>query len=107
MARRIDGMVVVITGASAGIGRAVAEDLHRRGAKLVLSARRMGKLEELNATLGGGHLCVGCDVAVTEQCRGLIERAVERFGRIDTLVCNAGFGVVRTVAETTPEEVRR
>ena len=107
MGRRIDGMVVVITGASAGIGKAVAEELHRRGARLVLAARRLEKLEELNRALGGGHLCVPCDVAVTDQCRALVEAAVGRFGRIDTLVCNAGYGVVRTVAETTPEEMRR
>jgi short-subunit dehydrogenase len=100
-------MVVVITGASAGIGRAVAEEVHRRGGRLVLAARRVEKLNELNAKLGGGHLCVGCDVAVTEQCGTLVEAAVGRFGRIDTLVCNAGYGVVRTVAETTPEEMRR
>jgi NAD(P)-dependent dehydrogenase (short-subunit alcohol dehydrogenase family) len=52
-------------------------------------------------------LCVACDVSVTEQCRGLIERAVAHFGRIDTLVCNAGYGAVRTVGETSPEEMRR
>jgi NAD(P)-dependent dehydrogenase (short-subunit alcohol dehydrogenase family) len=44
---------------------------------------------------------------VTEECRGLIEQTVAHFGRIDTLVCNAGYGVVRTVAETSPEEMRR
>jgi NAD(P)-dependent dehydrogenase (short-subunit alcohol dehydrogenase family) len=107
MARRIDGMVVVITGASAGIGKALAEELHGRGARLVLAARRMEKLEEINRGLGGGHLCVACDVSVTEQCRELVERAVAHFGRIDTLVCNAGYGVVRTVAQTSPEEMRR
>jgi short-subunit dehydrogenase len=100
-------MGVVITGASAGIGKALAEELHRRGARLVLAARRMEKLEELNRALGGGHLCVACDVSVTEQCRELIERAVSHFGRVDTLVCNAGYGVVRTVAQTSPEEMRR
>jgi NAD(P)-dependent dehydrogenase (short-subunit alcohol dehydrogenase family) len=100
-------MVVVITGASAGIGKALAEELHRRGARLVLAARRMEKLEALNRALGGGHLCVACDVSVTEQCRELIERAVAHFGRIDTLVCNAGYGVVRRVAQTSPEEMRR
>jgi short-subunit dehydrogenase len=107
MGRRIDQMVAVITGASAGIGRALAEELHQRGARLVLAARRLEKLEELNAGLGGGHLCVKCDVSVTEQCRELIEAAVARFGRIDTLVCNAGYGMVRAVAQTSPEEMRR
>lgn len=100
-------MVVVITGASAGIGRALAAELHSRGARLVLAARRLEKLEELNQKLGGGHLCVRCDVSVTEQCRLLVEAAVGRFGRIDTLVCNAGYGMVRAVGETSPEEMRR
>jgi short-subunit dehydrogenase len=100
-------MVVVITGASAGIGKAMADELHRRGARLVLAARRVEKLEELNRALGGGHLCVACDVSVTDQCRALAARSVAQFGRIDTLVCNAGYGVVRTVAETSPEEMRR
>ncbi|HEY7115946.1 MAG TPA: SDR family NAD(P)-dependent oxidoreductase [Tepidisphaeraceae bacterium] len=107
MGRRIDGMVVVITGASAGIGRAVAEELGPRGARLVLAARRLERLEELNAKLGGGHLCVRCNVSETGQCRELIEAAVGRFGRIDTLVCNAGYGVVRTIADTSPAEMRR
>lgn len=107
MRRRIDGMVVVITGASAGIGKALAEELHRQGARLVLSARRVDKLEQLNAALGGGHLCVGCDVSVTDQCRSLVDQTLQRFGRIDTLVCNAGYGVVRTVMDTTPDDMRR
>jgi short-subunit dehydrogenase len=81
--------------------------LHARGARLVLAARRLEKLEELNQKLGGGHLCVRCDVSVTEHCRALIDAAVGRFGRIDTLVCNAGYGIVRTVEETSPDEMRR
>ena len=107
MGRRIDGMVVVITGASAGIGRALAEELHRRGARLVLSARRMDKLEEVNRALGGQHLCVRCDVGVTDECRALVDRAAAHFGRLDTLVCNAGYGILRPVADSSPEEILR
>jgi short-subunit dehydrogenase len=99
-------MVVVITGASAGIGEGLARELAGRGAKLVLAARRVERLERINAELGGGHLVVGCDVAELEQCRMLVERAVGRFGRIDTLVCNAGFGFCKPVAATTPGEMR-
>jgi short-subunit dehydrogenase len=100
-------MVVVITGASAGIGKALAEALAPRGARLVLAARRADRLEALNTLLGGGHLCVPTDVADRAQCERLVDRAVERFGWLDTLVCNAGFGVLRPVAEASPEEVER
>jgi short-subunit dehydrogenase len=98
-------MVVVITGASAGIGRALAVVLHGGGAKLALAARRGDKLEQLNAELGGGHLCVTCDVAEPTQCHELIRRAHEHFGRLDTVVCNAGYGVGKRVHETTTQEM--
>jgi NADP-dependent 3-hydroxy acid dehydrogenase YdfG len=97
MRRRIDGMVVVITGASAGIGRALAEALSARGARLALAARREDRLAELNRALGGGHLVVPTDVSIQSQCEALVRQAREHFGRIDTLVCNAGYGFLRTV----------
>jgi hypothetical protein len=53
------------------------------------------------------HLVLQVDVARREDCQALIDRAVQRFGRIDTLVCNAGYGMYRTIADTTPEEMRR
>jgi NADP-dependent 3-hydroxy acid dehydrogenase YdfG len=94
MKRRLDQMVVVITGASAGIGRGLAEQLSAAGARLVLAARRLPRLEALNDALGGHHLCVQTDVSQPMHCQHLIDAAVRRFGRIDTLVCNAGFGVI-------------
>ena len=99
-------MVVVITGASAGIGKALAEMLHARGAKLVLSARRVDRLTELNQSLGGQHLVVAADVARREDCYRLIEESFARFGRIDTLVCNAGYGFYQPAHETSPEQMR-
>jgi short-subunit dehydrogenase len=105
--REIRDMVVVITGASAGIGKALAEALAPRGAKLVLAARRGDRLDTLSAQLGGGHLAVVTDVARREDCERLIARSVEHFGRIDTLVLNAGYGYYRLVADTTPDDVRR
>lgn len=99
-------MVVVITGASAGIGRALAEHMHARGAKLVLSARRLELLEALNQSLGGQHLVVTADVAKQEDCRRLIDVAIARFGRIDTLVCNAGYGIYFPVHQTSPQQMR-
>src|SRR5687768_8146681 len=106
MRRVLDGMVVVITGASAGIGAALAETLSDRGAALVLAARRFDLLEDLNRRLGGRHLCVAADVGRGEDCERLVAQSVERFGRIDTLVCNAGYGILRPVHETTAEQMR-
>src|SRR4051794_33271319 len=90
MRRNLSDMVVVITGASAGIGKALAKSLAGRGARLALAARRSDRLEVLNAQLGGSHLCVTTDVSDRAQCEHLICRTVEHFGRVDTLVCNAG-----------------
>ena len=104
MKRRLDGMVVAITGASAGIGRALALELGRRGARLALGARRLDRLEEIDRELGGGHLVRTVDVAKREDCEFFVQAALSRFGRLDTLVCNAGYGVARTVAEMTPVE---
>src|SRR4051812_47968401 len=101
MSRSIRDMNVIVTGASAGIGKALAESLARRGARLVLAARRLDRLEAVRALIGDAHLCVRADVARVEDCRMLIEKAREHFGRIDTLVCNAGYGILRTIAETT------
>lgn len=99
-------MVTLITGASAGIGMALAESLARRGGKLVLSARREERLQELNQRLGGGHLVVPADVGRAEDCQRLIETAFAHFGRIDTLVLNAGYGIYKRVDATLAEEAR-
>jgi NAD(P)-dependent dehydrogenase (short-subunit alcohol dehydrogenase family) len=107
MKRTLNGMVVVITGASAGIGKALAEVLHARGAKLVLAARRLDRIDSLNQSLGGGHLTMQCDVSDRAQCETLIRATVEHFGRLDTLVCNAGYGILRPVADSSPEEILR
>lgn len=104
MSRNLNGMVCVITGASAGIGRALAVELSRRGAKLALAARRADRLEELNRQLGGGHLAVATDVSQADDCRKLIQTAWEHFGRIDTLICNAGYGFIGPVARTSEQQ---
>jgi short-subunit dehydrogenase len=97
-------MVVAITGASAGIGRALAVALGKRGVRLALAARRREKLEQLNTELGGGHLLMTCDVADAEACATFVLQAHAHFGRLDTLVCNAGYGLMRSITETTAEE---
>lgn len=105
--RSIQGMVIVITGASAGIGEELARQLHVRGARLVLTARRQDRLEALNRSLGDAHVTAVADVSKTEDCQCLVDTAYSAFGRIDTLVLNAGFGLYPRVHETTPEQTRQ
>jgi short-subunit dehydrogenase len=104
--RDLRGMVVAISGASAGIGAALAEQLSAAGAKLALCARRLDRIEQLNQKLGGGHLCLRVDVAQTADCEAFIAATINRFGRIDTLVCNAGYGLYRKTHEFSPQQVR-
>lgn len=88
--------VVVITGASSGIGRAAAILFASYGARLVLAARSIEKLMTLADEITSDRysvLCVKTDVSVEEDCRKMIEEAVERFGRIDILINNAGISM--------------
>jgi short-subunit dehydrogenase len=88
--------VVVLTGASAGIGREMALQLARQGARLVLAAReptKLGEVADACRALGARAVAVPTDVGDEAQCRALIDRAVGEFGRIDTLVNNAGIGM--------------
>ena len=96
---------VVITGASSGIGRATALEMARRGANLVLAARRTERLEEVAAqcrALGVQAVAVTADVSNPDDCRRLIEAA----GDVDVLVNNAGFAVLGTINEIDPAEIR-
>ncbi len=104
MKRDIREMVIVITGASAGIGKALAEQLSAAGAKLALAARREDRLNQLNAQLGGRHLVIPTDVSRADQCERLIQLAADHFGRLDTLICNAGYGLPRPAAQMSRQE---
>jgi len=89
----VAGKVVAVTGASSGIGEATAEYLARRGAKLVLGARRADKLDEVCRRIvaaGGQAECVAIDVARREDVAMLVARSQERFGRLDVFINNAG-----------------
>ncbi|MFH1361704.1 MAG: SDR family oxidoreductase, partial [bacterium] len=88
--------VVIITGASSGIGREMAYQLASLGANLVLAARNEARLNEIAQkcqSLGSKTLVVKTDVADEAQCKNLIDKTVSSFGRIDTLINNAGFGI--------------
>jgi 3-oxoacyl-[acyl-carrier protein] reductase len=95
--------VVVITGASAGIGRATARELARAGAHVVLGARRRERLEALEAEFPGRAIAVEMDVRSPDDCRRLVAEAVNRFGRVDTLVANAGIGMYGGILDHTDE----
>jgi len=94
MSKNIAGKVVVITGASSGLGEATARLLSAEGATVVLGARRADRLNALVTELTGGGakaLAVRTDVMCREQVQQLVERAVQTFGRIDVLLNNAGL----------------
>ncbi len=91
------GQVVIVTGASAGIGKALALQLAGQGAKVVLAARRAGLLEEVAGACrqaGGEALTIPTDVANEAQCKTLIGKTIEKFGRLDMLINNAGLAVI-------------
>jgi NADP-dependent 3-hydroxy acid dehydrogenase YdfG len=97
--------VLVITGASTGIGAATARRAVEFGQRVVLGARSVDKLEALAQELGGDEhaLAVRCDVASWEDQQALVAAALERFGRLDAYFANAGFGAKRGFLEETVE----
>lgn len=92
MTEGIEGKVVVITGASSGLGEATARHLAERGAKLVLGARRLDRLTALATELSlGSDAVVQTDVSKAEQVKALVDHAVKLHGRIDVIINNAGL----------------
>ena len=87
--------VVIVTGASSGIGLASARLFGSLGARVVMAARSVDKLESLAGSVAAPDrvLCVKCDVTDESQCRSMVEAAVEKFGRLDILVNNAGISM--------------
>jgi len=102
-----DDPVLLITGASSGIGAATARAAAGKY-RLVLAARRLEPLEELVAELGGEEraLAVRCDVTEWDEVQAMVAAAIERFGRIDAVFANAGFGATRGFLEESPEHWR-
>lgn len=103
---RLDDRVVVVTGASSGIGRWLAEGLDAAGARLVLTARRADLVEDLTRGLQAA-LAVPGDIAVDADRERIVEQAADRFGRIDGLVNNAGVINYARALDETADDVRR
>jgi short-subunit dehydrogenase len=99
------GKVVVVTGASAGIGAELAKQLAAKGAKVVLAARRKEELDAVAKGIGEQAFAVVTDVTKRSDVERLAKAAIERFGRIDVWVNNAGRGISRSVAELTDEDL--
>jgi len=106
---RLDGKVVIVTGASSGLGVSFAQAFAEAGADLVLGARRVEKMAGTAALVeqAGRRVYIRkTDVADPDQCQQLVDAAVEQFGRVDVLINNAGVGTAVPATRETAEEFR-
>jgi short-subunit dehydrogenase len=102
--------IIWITGASSGLGRYMAYEFAKQGAKLALSARRKDQLDEVLAivrSLGGEGLVVPCDVLVEKEIEDAVQAIVKHYGRMDVTIANAGYGVVGKIKNLSTQEWRR
>lgn len=88
---KLEGKVIVITGGAGGIGEATARRAHAEGARVVITDREPGRVEEIASELGEGAIGLAVDVASREDNRGMVAAAVDRFGRLDAAFLNAGI----------------
>ena len=103
--RDLNENVVAITGASAGIGAASARALVAEGASVVVGARRTDRLEDLAAELGSRVLVVEMDVRKPEDSQRFVAAAVDRFGKLDALIVNAGIGAYGGIMDLTDQQL--
>ncbi|WP_395307903.1 SDR family oxidoreductase [Mycobacterium sp. AMU20-3851] len=107
---RLDGKVVIVTGASSGLGVAFARAFAEAGADVALGARRVDKLSdtaELVSAAGRRALPVSTDVADPVSCQALVDATLSEFGKVDVLINNAGVGTAVPATKETPDEFRR
>ena len=101
------GKVAIVTGASSGMGEAIAEALVKRGAHVTLFARRQNRLQELAQRLAGygsdETLIVSGDVSKPEDVQNLVNQTVQRWGKLDIVIANAGFGYRAPIVEGDPQ----
>jgi NADP-dependent 3-hydroxy acid dehydrogenase YdfG len=104
MTKRLDGTVALVTGASSGIGEATARALVAEGATVAVAARRKDRLDHLVASTSSKVLAIQADLSDLAQAEGAVERTVAEFGRLDTLVNNAGVMFLGAVADAPVTE---
>lgn len=105
---KIDGTIAIVTGASSGIGAAVAEDLARRGATVVVTARREAELETTAKACrryNTDSVAMPADLSDADECARVVTGTQERFGRVDILINNAGVSLHRHALTTTPAAI--
>ncbi|HYB34384.1 MAG TPA: SDR family oxidoreductase [Mycobacterium sp.] len=106
---RLDDKVVIVTGASSGLGVSFAQAFAEAGADIVRGARRATRINETAALVeatGRKALSVATDVSVPEQCQELVDSAMQAFGHVDVLVNNAGKGTAHPATRETPDQFR-
>src|SRR5689334_5780582 len=102
--------VIAITGASAGIGRATAIRVARDGAAVAICARRADRLAEVAQAIvhaGGQALPIVADVTNEDAMRSFVSATLDRFGALDVMMCNAGFGIYGAIDDITPDQMHR
>ena len=110
MAERLEGTVALVTGASSGIGEATARALAERGAAVALAARRKDRLDRLASEIGergGRALAIEADITDKQQATDAVQRTVDEFGRLDTVVNNAGVMLLGPAADAPIDEWER
>lgn len=98
--------VVIVTGASSGIGQVLVSTLVDQGAHVVLAARSEAKLDEIAQTLPGNNLVVPTDVTKEPDVKTLVDKTIQTYGRIDYLINNAGYGVFAAVVDADVHDFR-
>ncbi|MBC8873676.1 MAG: SDR family oxidoreductase [Planctomycetes bacterium] len=104
---KLEGKAAIITGAGRGIGRSIAHALARKGVRVALAARSADELETVREeieTAGGKATCFPTDTGNEQEAVALVRKTVERFGRLDVLVNNAGMGVFGPLVETSTDQ---
>jgi 3-oxoacyl-[acyl-carrier protein] reductase len=102
----LTGKVAIVTGATKGIGLAIAERMVNEGMSVVVSARTESDVTTVVERLGAHAMGVPCDVSDPDACQALVDATIDRFGRLDVLVNNAGLGVFKPISELSVEEWR-